>query len=167
MSITRLPVACELIVKYTQRVKSRGDWFQFDIVYLTRLFENPHYNAVIMGAIASQITSLTIVYSIVYSDADQRKHQSSASLAFVSGNSPGPLNSPHKWPVTRKMFHLITSSWIDCYCRVGFLGALSARESQPCNNKKTMGYRALDLSRTSFLYWLWRDISNTYRGVTE
>ena len=38
-----------------------------------------------MDAIASQITSLTIVYSIVYSDADQRKHQSSASLAFVRG----------------------------------------------------------------------------------
>ena len=55
-----------------------------------------HYNDVIMGAIASQITSLTIVYSIVYSDADQRKHQSSASR--------GPVNSPHKWPVTRKMF---------------------------------------------------------------
>ena len=36
-----------------------------------------------MGAIASQITSLTIVYSTAYSDADQRKHQSSASLAFV------------------------------------------------------------------------------------
>ena len=35
-----------------------------------------------MGAIASQITSLTIVYSTVYSDADQRKQQSSASLAF-------------------------------------------------------------------------------------
>ena len=48
-----------------------------------------------MGAIASQITSLTIVYSAVYSDADQRKHQSSVSLAFVRG---------HKWPVTRKMF---------------------------------------------------------------
>ena len=47
-----------------------------------------HYNEVIMGAIASQITSLTIVYSTVYSDADQRKHQSSASLAFVRGNSP-------------------------------------------------------------------------------
>ena len=42
-----------------------------------------HYNDVIMGAIASQITSLTIVYSIVYSDADQRKHQISSSLAFV------------------------------------------------------------------------------------
>ena len=36
-----------------------------------------------MGAIASQITSLTIVYSNINSDADQRKHQSSASLAFV------------------------------------------------------------------------------------
>ena len=57
-----------------------------------------------MGAIASQITSLTIVYSIVYSDADQRKHQSSASLAFVRGIHRGPVNSPHKWPVTRQMF---------------------------------------------------------------
>ena len=57
-----------------------------------------------MGAIASQITSLTIVYSTVYSDADQRKHQSSASLAFVWGIHRGPVNSPHKWPVTRKMF---------------------------------------------------------------
>ena len=49
------------------------------------MMANGHYNDVIMGAIASQITSLTIVYSIVYSDADQRKHQSSASLAFVRG----------------------------------------------------------------------------------
>ena len=47
-----------------------------------------HYNDVIMGAMASQITSLTIVYSTVYSGADQRKHQSSASPAFVRGNSP-------------------------------------------------------------------------------
>ena len=44
-----------------------------------------HYNDVIMGTIASQVISLTIVYSTVYSDADQRKHQSSASLAFVRG----------------------------------------------------------------------------------
>ena len=57
-----------------------------------------------MGAIASQITSLTIVYSIVYSDADQRKQQSSASQAFVRGIHRGPVNSPHKWPVTGKMF---------------------------------------------------------------
>ena len=63
-----------------------------------------HYDDVIMGAIASQITSLTIVYSTVYSDADQRKHQSSASLAFVRRIHRGPVNSLHKWPVTRKMF---------------------------------------------------------------
>ena len=63
-----------------------------------------HYDDVIMRAMASQITSLTIVYSTVYSDADQRKHQSSASLAFVQGILRGPVNSPHKWPVTRKMY---------------------------------------------------------------
>ena len=63
-----------------------------------------HYNDVIMGTITSQITSLTIVYSTVYSDADQRKHQSTASLAFVRGIHRGPVNSPRKWPVTWKMF---------------------------------------------------------------
>ena len=42
-----------------------------------------HYNDVTMGAMASPITSLTIVYSIVYWDADQREHESSASLVFV------------------------------------------------------------------------------------
>ena len=57
-----------------------------------------------MGAMASQITNLMIVYSTVYAGADQRKHQSSASLAFVWGIHRGPVNSPHKWPVTRKMF---------------------------------------------------------------
>ena len=46
-----------------------------------------HYNDVIMSAMASQITSLTIVYSTVYSGADQRKYQSSVSLAFCAGNS--------------------------------------------------------------------------------
>ena len=63
-----------------------------------------HYNDVIMGTMASEITSLIIVYSTVYSGADQRKHQSSASLVFVRGIHLGPVNSPHKWPVTRKMF---------------------------------------------------------------
>ena len=63
-----------------------------------------HNNDVIMGAIASQITSLTIVFSTVYLDTDQRKHQCSASLAFVRGIHRRPVNSPHKWPVTRKMF---------------------------------------------------------------
>ena len=59
-----------------------------------------HYCDVIMGAMASQITSITVVYSTDYSDADQRKHQVSAPLAFVWGIH----HWPHKWPVTRKMF---------------------------------------------------------------
>ena len=57
-----------------------------------------------MGAMASQITSITIAYSTVYSCDDQRKHQSHASLAFVPGIPRRPANSPHKWPVTRKFF---------------------------------------------------------------
>ena len=78
-----------------------------------------HYNDVIMGAMASQITSLTIVDSTVYSGAYQRKHQIIASLAFVRGIRRWPVNSPHKGPVTRKMFpsddvimmELITDPW--------------------------------------------------------
>ena len=57
------------------------------------IYQN-HYGDVIMGVIASQITSLTSVYSTVYWDADQRKHQSSASLAFFVGNSPGTGEFP-------------------------------------------------------------------------
>ena len=77
-----------------------------------------HYDDVIMSAMASQITSHTIVYSTVYSDADPREHQSSASLAFVWGIHRGPVNSPHKWLVTRKMypFHDVVIVW---YCQRG------------------------------------------------
>ena len=63
-----------------------------------------HYSDVIMGTMASQVTSLTIVYSTVYLGTDQRKHQSLASLALVRGIHRSPVNSPHKGPVTRKMF---------------------------------------------------------------
>ena len=70
-----------------------------------------HYNGVIMSAMAYQIASLTIVYTTVYSGADQRKHQSSASLAFVWGIHRWPVNSPHKGPETRKMSPLMTSPW--------------------------------------------------------
>ena len=69
-------------------------WYHI-IVFLAH-----YYSDVIVGVIASQITSLTIVYSNVYSGAGQRKHQSSASLAFVLGIH----RWPHRWPVTRKMF---------------------------------------------------------------
>ena len=71
---------------------------------LQGLIMTSHYADVIMIEMASQITSLTVVYSIVNSGADQSKHQSSASLAFVRGIHRESVNSPHKWPVTRKMF---------------------------------------------------------------
>ena len=89
---------------------------QFDIPVLTFVFINDqpwisawiksisHYNDVMMGTVVSQITSLMIVYSTVYSGADQRKHQSSASLAVVHGIHRWPVNSTLKGPVTRKMF---------------------------------------------------------------
>ena len=63
-----------------------------------------HYNDVIIITMASQITSLTIVYSTVYSDADHRKHQSSAPLAFCAGNSPVTSEFPAQWAVTRIIF---------------------------------------------------------------
>ena len=65
-----------------------------------------HYSDVIMGAMRSQITGVSIIYSTVGSGADQRKHQRSASLAFVGGIHRWPMNSPHKGPVTREMFPL-------------------------------------------------------------
>ena len=63
-----------------------------------------HCRDVIMGTMASKITSLQIFYSTVYSGADERKHQSSTSLAFVKEIHRLPVNSPHKGPVMRKMF---------------------------------------------------------------
>ena len=62
-----------------------------------------HYSDVIMDMIAFQITRLMIVYSTDYSGA-HKKHQSSASLAFMRGIHRWPVNSPHKWPVTSTMF---------------------------------------------------------------
>ena len=62
-----------------------------------------HYVDVIMSAMASQITSPTIVCSTVYSGANQRKHQKAASPAFVREIHRWPVTSPHKGPVSRKM----------------------------------------------------------------
>ena len=71
-----------------------------------------HYTDVMMTTMASQITSLTVVYSIVYLDANQRKHQSSASLAFVWGIHRSPEWNPRTNGQLRvKCFHLMTSSW--------------------------------------------------------
>ena len=68
-----------------------------EVDQIDNTFVSNHYNDVIMSTMASQeVTSLTIVYSSVYSGADQRKHQSSGSLAFVRGIHRWPVNSPQK-----------------------------------------------------------------------
>ena len=82
----------------------RTRWGTRFVSYDQRSKFEVHYCDFIMDSMAYQITSLTFVCSNVYSDADQRKHQSSASLAFVWGIHRGPVNSPHKEPVTRKVF---------------------------------------------------------------
>ena len=74
-----------------------------------------HCGDVIMGTMASQITSLAIVYTAIYSGTDQRKHQSSASLAFVRGIHRSTVNSPHKWPVTRKLLPFDDVIMCGCY----------------------------------------------------
>ena len=87
--------------------------YDFDVV-IPR-YSGFHYCDVIMGAMASQFTSLMIVYSTIHSGADQRKHQCSASLAFVWGIHWWAVNSSHKWPVKRKMFpfdDIIMSHWL-------------------------------------------------------
>ena len=63
-----------------------------------------------MSAMASQITGASIVCSIVCAGADQMKHQSCAPLVFVRGTHRWPVDSPNEGPVTRKCFHLMTSS---------------------------------------------------------
>ena len=99
MTLFMSPLECYFGV-YSQRNNSLPTQAH-TLLYVCYVLPLPHYGDVITGAKVSQFTSLTIVYSTVYSDADQGKHQSSASLAFVRGIHRGP---PHKWPVMRKMF---------------------------------------------------------------
>ena len=90
------------IFMFSQKNKSA----QWRFIYFCRIKYQRQfrYGDVIISTMASQITRVSIIYSNVCSNADQRKHQSSASLAFVRGIHRGPVNSPHKGPVTRKMF---------------------------------------------------------------
>ena len=112
-------VVCSALSYYLNQCWLIENWLQDKTINRLRsqhfASRKYYYNDVIMGAIASQITSLVVVNSIVYSDADQRKHQSSASLAFVRG----PVNSPHKWPVTRKLFPFVDDIMtIENFCQL-------------------------------------------------
>ena len=88
----------------------------------TIVWSTHYYNDVIMSEMGSQITSISTVCSTIYSGADQRKHQSSASLAFVGGIHRWPVNSSHKRPVTRKMlsFDDVIMRWVQDRSKAGF-----------------------------------------------
>ena len=103
-------------------------------LYGSMVLTSLHYCDVIMGAIASQITSLIIIYSTVYSDVDQGKHQSSVSLAFVRGIHRWPVNSPHKWPVTRKMFPFDDVIMESTFIKLFHFTAWEAFHTQKLNN---------------------------------
>ena len=94
-------------------------WFQVQVrAHINSCKYMYHYNDVIMTTMASKITSLTVVYSTIYSDADQRKHQSSALLAFVWGIHRDRWNPRTKGQLRGKCFHLMTSSWSDIFLTV-------------------------------------------------
>ena len=99
--------ACPIPEVATFRIGRACPWPDFTAK--TQYF---HYNDVEMTTIASQITSLMVVYSTVYSDAHQRKHQSSASLAFVWGIHRERWDPRTKGQLRGKCFHLMTSSGI-------------------------------------------------------
>ena len=106
-----VPISEELVMALCKLsrcdVSPGGHYWDYNLgtlSFISSYSQQLHYSDVMTGEMASQITSLRIFYSTVYSGADQRKHQSSASLAFVRGIHRWPVNSPHKWPVTGKMF---------------------------------------------------------------
>ena len=95
-----------------------------DVGDTIRISCHQHCNDDITGAIASQIISLTFVYSTVNSGADQTKHQSSASLAFARGIHRGLVNYLHKGPETRNMFpfdDVIMNIQASIYCKISWV----------------------------------------------
>ena len=89
-----------------------------------------HKSDVIMGVMASQIISLTSIFSIIYSDADQIKHQSSASLAFGRGIHRWPVNSLYKGQVTPKMFPIYDVIMKSRLCQKQFISTVVGHDKQ-------------------------------------
>ena len=147
--------------KQTQGPVSKSDKMSYcKISWSLEATRLVHYNDVTMDAIASQITSLMTVYSTIYSDADQRKHQSSASLAYVRGIHHWPVNSLHKWPVMRKK----VSIWWRRHglnCRIAFkFDSTSAAVLPKClaNFKAKLQFR-IQISRL-------RDFTRSYEKTS-
>ena len=125
-----------------------------------------HYIDVMMTTMASQITSLTVVYSTGYSDADQRKHQSSASLAFVWGIHRGRWTPRTKGQLRGKCFHLMTSS-----CRHGICWYSPSKFTFACWPQATFvkdvylempGKIAIEKQTDTILLWTQRSSNEIY-----
>ena len=86
---------------------------------------------------------VSIVYWSVWSGADQRKHQSPASLAFVRGIHRSPMDSPKKGQVTQKCFHLITSS---CCARYRFSHSKFMMTSSNGNIFRVTGHLSVEFT---------------------
>ena len=119
------------------------------LVFISTVFAS-HYNDAIMTTIASQITSLKVVCSTVYSDADQRKHQSSASLAFMWGIHLDRWIPRTKGQLRGKSFHLMTSS---CFPMCGLEWPIQALNSLSIK------------VRTCFIQQFYVDITNPSRTL--
>ena len=146
------------------RLKSSGPkrWFNTCIYYNQRDSEEnftQHYGDVKMGVLGSQITSLMIVYSTVHSGTDQRKHQSSASLAFVRGIHRWPVNSLHKWPVMQKMFPFDDVIMVSTV----FTDSLTSRHRSICSWKFDPPHIITFIPMTK-LPWKWHDTNTSSKS---
>ena len=108
---------------FTHILQERCSYCPSTSEVMLRLRHRCHSSDVMISAMAPQITGVWIVCSTVFSGIDQRKHQSSASLAFLRRIHRWPMDSPHKGPVMQKSIHLMTSSCeIDRYQTSTILG---------------------------------------------
>ena len=110
-----------------------------------------HYIDGVMTTVASQITNLTIVYSIVYSGTDQIKHQSSASLAFVRGIHRDLWIPRTKGQLRGKWFHLMTSSCSEYILEIEFMST----GNWPQVNVNIVSCNGLVQSGNKPLPWAW------------
>ena len=166
-------------IKPTLVLSHRELWSKFKVVQDTvpniQWCHMRHYTDVIMTTIGSQITSLTVVYSTIYSDADQRKHQSSASLAFVWGIHWDRWIPRTKAQLRGKCFHLMTSSWHWGISTLSITGHL-CRESIsqyhrgpvmqkvfPCRDIITLQWRHNEHDTENASNW-WRHHDGRYAG---
>ena len=112
-------------------------------------FSSTPYCDVILVPVASQITSFTSVYSTVYSDADQRKHQSSGSLAFVRGIHRGPVNFFAQMASNAEnvsiswRHHGKVVSWSDCISFTSDDWSSICRVMETCHIPRYLAYREM------------------------